>query len=286
DTFLPATTECRGSAGVCDAPELCPGTGVACPADVKLGGVCRPVTGICDAVEWCDGSTNHCPADAFAPSSVTCRTSAGECDAAETCTGSGASCPSDGFMPANTPCSGDGEACTRDVCGGASPTCQHPAGNAGTICRAVAGACDAAEACNGVSPTCPADGALADSDGDGLCDAVDPCTNVGGGRTFVLTNPIPKIILNRINTDTPPGNDHLSVVGAFYLPSNKTFADLNPLALGARIVIVNRLAGTELDVNVPPGAQGGSNTRGWNLTNQGKTWTFNDPTSNPAGAIV
>ena len=286
DAFLPATTQCRASAGVCDAPDLCSGTGAACPADLKLGGVCRPAAGICDASEWCDGTHDDCPADAFAPSSVTCRASGGECDVAETCTGSGASCPADAFSPADTPCSGDGEACTRDVCGGANAACQHPAGNAGTICREAAGACDAAEACNGVSPTCPADGGLADSDADGLCDAVDPCTNVGGGRTLVLTNPIPKIILNRINTDTTPGNDHLSVVGAFYLPSNKTFADLNPLALGARIVIVNRLAGTELDVNVPPGAQGGSNTRGWNLTNQGKTWTFNDPTSNPAGAIT
>ncbi len=58
-----------------------------------------------------------------------------------------------------------------------------------------------------------------DGDGDGLCDAVDPCTNPGGANTFVLTNPVPKIVLNQINTDTTPGNDHLSVVGAFFLPT-------------------------------------------------------------------
>jgi hypothetical protein len=119
-----------------------------------------------------------------------------------------------------------------------------------------------------------------------LCDAVDPCTNVGGGRTFVLTNPIPKLVLNRINTDTIPGNDHLTLAGAFFLPSGKSFADLNPVGLGARLVLRNRLGGTELDAVIPGGIYNGSGTRGWKVTNQGHSWTFTDATANPVGGIV
>src|SRR5207244_12215992 len=40
---------------------------------------------------------------------------------------------------------------------GTGPTCTHPAGNAGTVCRAVAGECDLAESCTGTSTACPTD---------------------------------------------------------------------------------------------------------------------------------
>src|SRR5206468_2016304 len=50
--------------------------------------------------------------------------------------------------------------CTTDRCNGtvSSPLCVHAAGNASTVCRAVAGECDVAETCSGTSTTCPADG--------------------------------------------------------------------------------------------------------------------------------
>src|SRR5439155_6056206 len=51
----------------------------------------------------------------------------------------------------------DGNVCTTDVCNGTSATCTHPAGNAGTVCRAVAGECDVAESCTGTSTSCPTD---------------------------------------------------------------------------------------------------------------------------------
>src|SRR5207247_11476759 len=43
---------------------------------------------------------------------------------------------------------------------GSSAPCPHPAGNAGAVCRAVAGPCDVAESCTGTSTTCPTDAFL------------------------------------------------------------------------------------------------------------------------------
>src|SRR5262249_2099392 len=77
DAFLPSSTVCRASAGVCDTAESCTGTGAACPTN------------------------------AFLPSSTVCRASAGGCDVVESCTGSSASCPSDTLVsgPTLTPTS-------------------------------------------------------------------------------------------------------------------------------------------------------------------------------------
>ena len=203
----------------------------------------------------CDPDTGQC---VYQPvlANVPCRPSAGICDVAETCTGDSVDCPADGV---------------RD----------------GTfVCRAASGACDVAEACTGAAAACPADGGLPDTDGDALCDAIDPCTNVGGGRTLSGVNPIPKIIINKINTDTVPGNDHVTLTGAFILPASARFSDLNPQAHGARVVLRNRFGVSELDVTLPGGVFNGAGTRGWKLTNVGKTWTYTDSTASPIGAIV
>src|SRR6185436_20950642 len=61
-----------------------------------------------------------------------------------------------------------------DRCDGTSLTCQHPAGNGGTICRqAVAGGCDVAEACTGSSTACPPDVTRPDDTG---CTDNNACT--------------------------------------------------------------------------------------------------------------
>src|SRR5207249_1851487 len=73
-------------------------------------------------------------------------------DALPICT----TCPTNAFKANGTACTDDGNVCTRDICNGASATCTHPAGNAGTVCRAAAGPCDAAETCTGTSTICPA----------------------------------------------------------------------------------------------------------------------------------
>src|SRR5439155_2973060 len=83
--------------------------------------------------------------------------SAGECDPAENCTGTGPSCPADAKSAAGTACTDDGNPCTTDTCDGTDNACQHPAGNAGTVCRTGSSdVCDPDEVCDGIDSTCPA----------------------------------------------------------------------------------------------------------------------------------
>src|SRR5207249_266368 len=185
----PVTFTCRAAAGECDLAETCPGTGPNCPADSKkasgtacaddgnvcttdlcngtsdtcqhapgnAGTTCRATAGICDAAETCTGSSSTCPNDAFLPSTTLCRASVGECDLADFCPGNSANCPADSKDPAGTACADDGNPCSRDECDGTNDTCQHPAGHAGTVCRAAVRVCDVDETCTGTSTTCPVD---------------------------------------------------------------------------------------------------------------------------------
>ena len=103
------------------------------------------------------------------------------CDDGSFCTGpdtcSGSSC---GGGPA--PDCDDNNVCTVDSCIPASG-CTHPAGNAGTQCRAQNGDCDLAETCNGASTTCPVDGYASPSTEcratAGECDVAEHCTGSG-----------------------------------------------------------------------------------------------------------
>src|SRR5437879_8367562 len=128
-----------------DAPGTCGNGTVETGEDCDLGSALNGAAGSC--------CKNNCT---FASSTNTCRAAAGDCDLPETCTGSSATCPADGPRKASgTACTDDGNACTLDQCDGTSTSCQHPAGNAATVCRAAAGECDVAETCTGSSTTCP-----------------------------------------------------------------------------------------------------------------------------------
>ena len=153
---------CTGTCGACN---LAGHLGACTP--LSSGTVCRAQNGACDVAETCNGSSTSCPNDGFAASGTTCRAPADECDAAETCTGLSASCPNDTKKPSGTACTDDGNPCTQDQCDGTHVACQHPAGNAGTVCRAQNGDCDVAETCTGTSATCPADGKK--PSGDHVC---------------------------------------------------------------------------------------------------------------------
>jgi hypothetical protein len=63
DAFEPVTTECRASAGACDAADNCDGASAVCPVDAKLTSECRASAGICDAAEMCDGVSDDCGRD-------------------------------------------------------------------------------------------------------------------------------------------------------------------------------------------------------------------------------
>jgi hypothetical protein len=209
--FASSTTVCRSSAGECDVAESCTGSSASCPADAKVpggtgctpdgnpcsldqcdgtnngcqhpagnaGALCRSAAGVCDVAETCTGASTSCPADGFDAVTV-CRSSAGECDLAEQCDGTGPDCPADAKAPGGTGCGSDGNPCTVDACDGASDACQHPAGNAGAVCRPFAGVCDLAETCTGSDVDCPADDFLTSAtvcrSATGVCDVAEHCT--------------------------------------------------------------------------------------------------------------
>src|SRR5207247_7024520 len=118
------------------------------------------------------------------------RAAANEGDLADSCTGSSAACPADAVKAAGTACTDDGNVCTTDVCNGTSgaPACTHPAGNAGTVCRAAAGECDLAESCDGSSTACPTD--VFKASGTTCTDDGNACTtDVCNGTSATCTHP-------------------------------------------------------------------------------------------------
>lgn len=161
--FRASGETCRLAATSCDVAESCSGSSANCPADGFLpsGTLCRAGSAgeVCDENEFCNGTVN-CPADQVKPFGTVCRASAGECDAVDNCDGVAKTCPADAKKPNGTACTSDGNPCSLDICNGSSNLCQHPAGNAGAVCRATAGVCDVAETCTGASTTCPPDAFL------------------------------------------------------------------------------------------------------------------------------
>src|SRR5207253_3576189 len=159
DLFRSSSTVCRAAEGECDLAETCPGNGPDCPPDTKEanGTACTGDGNPC-TTDTCDGTNVTCQHAAGNPGAV-CRGAANDCDLQETCTGSSPSCPTNLVKAAGTACTDDGNVCTTDACNGTvgAPACVHNPGNAGTICRVAAGACDVAETCTGSSPSCPPD---------------------------------------------------------------------------------------------------------------------------------
>ena len=124
DVFEPATTVCRGTAGVCDIAEQCTGNaGESCPADVfePATTVCDAGSGdTCDPVDFCDGASATC-SDVIAAAGTECRASIGMCDGAEVCSGvDNDACPADIVAVSGTVCNaGSGDICDPDeVCDG------------------------------------------------------------------------------------------------------------------------------------------------------------------------
>ena len=177
----PAATPCTPDATTC-TDDLCDGQTDTCQH--TSNDTCRCGNGVVEPEqqETCDqgalnGSAGSCCTStcALRPAATSCRPAAGECDLAEACSGRSPTCPVDTKQAAGTPCADDGSACTLDHCDGTADVCQHPAGNAGLVCRSAAGECDLAEACSGTSPTCPVDTKKA---------ASTPCADDGSACTL------------------------------------------------------------------------------------------------------
>src|SRR5213593_1963959 len=188
--FVTSGTICRAAANACDVAESCTGSSATCPADaVKAAGTACTDDGNPCTSDVCDG-TAGAPACTHPAGNAgaACRAAAGECDVAETCTGTSTTCPADAKQPAGTACTADTNPCTLDQCDGSTNTCTHPAGNAGTVCRAAAGECDLAESCTGTSTTCPTDAFK--TNGNACTDDGNVCTrDICNGTSATCTHP-------------------------------------------------------------------------------------------------
>src|SRR5581483_1606666 len=102
-------------------------------------------------------------------------------------------------LPAGTACTTDHNACTTDTCDAAG-ACIHPAVADGTACVADTDACTDDVCQSGTCLGVP----LPDTDGDGVCDATDPCATGGAIDAFVFSSG---------TFDTPAGDDRLTVRG-------------------------------------------------------------------------
>jgi hypothetical protein len=149
---------CNPASGVCSNPAAPNGSicndGNACTqVDTCQAGACTgasPVTCAaadqCHVAGVCNPTTGAC-SNPSAPDGTTC-TDGNACTTNDTC--SAGACVAGPPLVCN-----DQNACTVDSCNPASG-CVYAPGNAGTVCRAAANACDTAEVCTGTSATCPA----------------------------------------------------------------------------------------------------------------------------------
>ena len=123
-----------------------------------------------------------------------------------------------------------------------------------------------------------------DTDFDGTCDDQDICTNPGGFQNFT-SKPRSNVKFTKVNTDTVVNNDGFKVSANFVLGSGQSFASLNPLVTGARIVVQNEADVARLDRTLPGGAYAGTGTRGWKLNRNGTAWSYIDSTNAPLSGI-
>jgi hypothetical protein len=206
-----------------------------------------------DDVKGLESAVNPCP---VAPLGDPDGDGVGACD----------NCPAV-FNPGQEDSDGDGLGDACDNCPLAANPSQTDADGDG-----VGDACDN---CPNYNPS------QADSDLDGRPDGCDPCTNVAGERDITIR---PKVTASKINTDVDPMNDKLQVSGEFI--SGTTFASLDPVTTGARLLITNDMGSVRVDVELAGGAYGGRGTRGWVLNSKGNKWTFQDKTGAPTSGVI
>ncbi len=177
-----------------------------------------------------------------------------------------------------------GEECDGGAC--CSSTCiLEPAS---TICRASTDPCDAAEYCTGSSPACPPDTGTPDTDGDGVCDALDNCDTVPnpsqanadgdalGDACDPCTNVVPtqqgrvKLSLGRLLA--PAGDDTLAFRGFFVnVPRSPV---INPVVHGMRFLLTDVTGAVPLDVTIDGGAYDPTSKVGWKVNSRGTSWTY------------
>ena len=284
-----STAVCRAAAGVCDLDEVCDGASDDCPADAKSTAICRPAAGGCDVDEVCDGITDDCPADDIAAAGTPCRPAAGICDLEEDCDGTSVNCPADVKSTATCrPAAGD---CDLDeTCDGVANDCPADAFvPAGTVCRDAAAECDVAETCSGAAADCPDDTGQPDSDGDGLCDALDDCSTTAdpsqddgdgdgiGDACDPCTNIVPVFAVKprmRFARLTAPGRERMRFKGIITVPVSPP---IDPSTKGVRVLIDDADGSSMLDAIVPGGFDATTGV-GWKRNKRNTAWRYRNPT--------
>src|SRR5262249_51638316 len=151
----------------------CPGNAAACPPVQQQ----QCPSGLCDSGgQVCSGgcsASNPCPSNQYCAGG-TCTTKKPD---GQTC-GASTECVNGNCVDGvccNGPCGGGANDCQACNLNGKVGVCSPVA--QGTVCRATAGACDAAEACDGASLGCPGDAKQPSSvtcrSAAGPCDAAE-----------------------------------------------------------------------------------------------------------------
>jgi hypothetical protein len=154
----------------------------------------------------------------------------------------------------------------------------------GVLCRDSIDPCDAPEVCSGLDPACPPDTGIADTDGDALCDGLDPCTNVAGAQNFV-SPPVTTLVLGKTFADAVPGNDTLKLTGTFNLPAAVAFWQLFPQGAESRLVLRDVFGAPAVDVSVPYEFYSPVTKRGWTQSRNAHRWTWRDRSAAPIAGI-
>ncbi len=118
------------------------------------------------------------------------------------------------------------------------------------------------------------DGNLADSDGCDADCALSLCLSPSGEQDITTK---PSLSFRRINNDTTPDNDSLSLRGEFTLPTS--FTNLDPILGGARLVIDAQDGTTRIDITLPSGSYDG--TSGWRVNGTGTKFQYKDKAKPP-----
>jgi hypothetical protein len=108
--------------------------------------------------------------------------------------------------------------------------------------------------------------ACSDADGDGVCDAIDPCFSVD---LFAIREPA--LTVGRL--DTPPGDDTLRFSGTLSVPATPA---IDPTADGIRFGLHHFFGDPVAVVSVPGGI-------GWAHDAHGTEWVYRDRTGQAGG---
>jgi hypothetical protein len=100
----------------------------------------------------------------------------------------------------------------------------------------------------------------------------EACLDVDGEHAF-LSGSARRLVVRGIG-DAAPGDEVIEFQGDLILPQGLRFADLNPLATGARSVLLTRTGETLLDATLPPGTLVSGS--GWSSNRASTRWTYQD----------